>query len=173
MAPFQDPDIELYASIFNCAESIFHWENHLKYARTQSRFDAAFTDQWIAAIETFRQELGHSFLRQVRFSHPLIHLLDGIAPWQAARLTQFSEVLLDLKAKDPGYETFRQKLVSSVAAEEEYMDFPFGLAINSSPWAWTSPSQLRVKNQTTPDIILTDPKHRADHRCRGLAAGRK
>jgi hypothetical protein len=155
MAPFQDPDIELYASIFNCANSTFHWENHLKYARTQSRFDAAFTDQWIAAIETFRQELGHSFLRQVRFSHPLVHLLEGVAPWQAIRLTQLSEVLLYLKAKDSGYESFRQKLVSSVAAEEEYMDFlRLGHQFRSMGLDLSFP--IAVKNQTTPDIILAD-----------------
>ena len=155
MAYFQDPDIELYASIFNCADSILYWENHLKYARTQSRFDAAFTEQWVASIETFSQELRSSFLRQVKFSHPFIHLLEGIAPWQAERLIQLSEVLVYLKAKDPGYKAFRQKLVSPVAAEKEYMDFlRLGHQFRLASLDFSFP--IAVKNQTTPDIILTD-----------------
>jgi hypothetical protein len=114
-------NIELYNSIFCERANLFQWGKYQEYARRQTLVEPELSSLWVAALQTFKSELGRKFLEQVKGIHPLTRWIRGIDRTSVLRLVQIANIIQYLKTTDPNYKSFRRRLQSPDWAKRETM----------------------------------------------------
>jgi|GEM_PF-5877761 len=150
-----DADLSLRFSIF-AGDAHFDWEPHLRYARDQTLYPRDLTVRYVRALTQFREILGDSFLRQVRYSHPLANMIMEPGPWQIQVLCEYANLLQHLSNNDPDYPHLLQKLLSPVEAKRQAMYFlQIGQLLRSAGLDVRFPAE--ITGQKNPDVKIADP----------------
>jgi hypothetical protein len=149
-------NIPLYSSIFDRADSYLCWENLIRCVHLHTSISPALAERWAHGLEFLRCQLGDSFLRAMRHSHPFVNLITDFSPWHIARTVRYAEILLDLQSHDPGYPAFLKKLRSPVDTQKEMMNFLHMAELFQATGLLTRfPEPL--PDQKNPDFRIVDP----------------
>jgi len=150
-----EADVALRFSILDI-NNHFDWDPHLRYAREQTLYPPDLTARYVYALTQLREILGASFLRQVRYTHPLANMILEPGPWQIQVLCEYADLLQHLSANDPNYSHLRQKLLSPVEAKRQAMYFlHIGQLLRSAGLDVRFPTE--IAGQKNPDVKIADP----------------
>lgn len=150
-------DLKLYNSIFLEEADLYRWDKHRDYILRQSLVEPELAVVWAQSLHTLEVELGRKFLVPGKHVHPLAQWVMRIDRTGAIRLAQIAYLVRYLKATDPHYERFRQRLQSPKWARQETM----ALMIMGHLIRVAGLDMVTIPEATgrqTPDFAMTDPE---------------